>query len=207
MDFSAQHFTMITVALITGVISPLVVQIVQYFLKRRDEKRKHSLYHHHEKEEQMIVEKLEHLMEKFNCDRVWIAEFHNGHKTYSGKSFQKFSETYEVVSQGVAAEAINTQNIPTSIFANLFKHLINNYFYYVQDTKTSKDTISMTMRSFWENRGISSFAAIAIKDIQNNFVGVLCLDGVIKKLDVKEMDIQKLISSASGLAGYLECHD
>jgi hypothetical protein len=60
------------------------------------------------------------------------------------------------------------------------------------------------MKSFWENRGISSFIAISIKDIRNNFVGFLCLDGVINDLNISNDDIQKLIVNASNFAGYLE---
>jgi predicted transcriptional regulator YheO len=205
MEFSAYHLTLIIVALISGVLSPISLQIAQYLFKKKRESKKTSLDHNNAiKTEDLITSKLEHIKGKFHCDRVWVAEFHNGGKTYSGKSFQKFSETYEVVAQGVAAEAIHTQNIPTSIFSALFKTLNENHYYLALNTKKSEDTVSFIMQSFWENRGICSFAAIAIKDIQNNFVGILCLDGVIRPLKIQDMDVQKLIVYASNLAGYLE---
>ena len=205
MDFSANHFTPIIVALITGIVSPLCLQIFQNIQNKKNEKKKQSLNKQHTIENgELILSKLESIREKFKCDRVWIAEFHNGTKTYSGKSFQKFSITYEVVSQGIATEAINTQSIPTSIFSPFFKKLIEEYYCLIQDINNPNDPICVSMKSFWENRGISSFIAISIKDIRNNFVGFLCLDGVINDLEINKEDIQKLIVHASNFAGYLE---
>jgi hypothetical protein len=206
MDFTANHLTPILVALITGFLSPLTLQLLTILSRRKKEKKKEDLNQkEYIKNDELILHKLESLKEKYNCDRVWIAEFHNGLKTYSGKSFQKFSVTYETVNQGIAAEAVNTQNIPTSIFSPFFKKLIEDHYYYVNDTKNhKKDNVSLIMQTFWENRGISSFLVLSIKDIQNNFVGFLCLDGVVNRLNLDETEIQKIIISASNLAGYLE---
>jgi hypothetical protein len=205
MDFTANHFTPIIVALITGIMSPLCLQLLQNLQNKKNEKKKQSLNKQHTIEnEELIISKLESIKEKFKCDRAWIAEFHNGTKTYSGKSFQKFSITYEVVSQGIAAEAINTQSIPTSIFSSFFKKLIEDHYCLIQNINNVNDPICVCMKSFCENRGISSFIAIAIKDIRNNFVGFLCLDGVINDLEISDNNIQKLIVHASNFAGYLE---
>lgn len=205
MNFDAYHFTLIVVALITGIISPLTLQLVQFFFKRKKEKCKHTLNQNEAiKKDELVTSKLKALMENYACDRVWIAEFHNGGKTYSGKSFQRFSTTYEVVTHGVAPEAVNTQNIPTSIFALFFKKLCESGYYYTPNIRQNVDPMSFAMQSFWENRGVSSFACFAIKDIQNNFVGFLCLDGVINDITMDNNNISKLLLSSSSLAGYLE---
>ena len=204
MDFSAYHFTLILVALITGVLSPLSVQLFQYLLKRKDEGKKQNLSNYKTfEDEDRIIRKLESIREKFNCDRVWIAEFHNGNNTYSGRSFQKFSQTYEVVRQGIAAEANTTQNIPTSIFSNFFQTLSRDGHYQANDVKQAQDMAAFTMQSFWHSRGITSYAAIAIKDLNNNFVGILCLDGVINKLNLDKDQIVELTIAASNISGYL----
>jgi hypothetical protein len=64
--------------------------------------------------------------------------------------------------------------------------------------------MSFAMQNFWGDRGVSSFICVSIKDIEGNFVGFLCLDGVINDLVVKEEDIDDLVIAASNLAGYLE---
>ena len=205
MNFDSYHLTLIIVALITGFISPLTLQLIQFFLKRNKGNLKHTLDQNDAiKNDELITSKLRTLMEQYHCDRVWIAEFHNGGKTYSGKSFQRFSTTYEVVAKGVGPEAVNTQNIPTSIFSIFFTKLANDYYFYTPDIKKTNDPMSFAMQSFWENRGVSGFICFAIKDISNNFVGFLCMDGVIKNVQIEQSMIQKLIMETSNLAGYLE---
>ena len=205
MIISENNITALSVALISGIISPLCLHILNYYSNKRKENKKQTLDNQHCIEnEESIVSKLASIKEKFNCDRVWIAEFHNGTKTYSGKSFQKFSTTYEVVNQGVATEAMTTQNIPISLFSPFFDKLKNDYYYYVPDVNVTDEILSVTMKGFCSTRGISSFIAVSIKDIRNNFVGFICLDGVINDLKLEESDIQKLIVYASNIAGYLE---
>jgi Tfp pilus assembly major pilin PilA len=204
MDFSAYHITLIIVASITGVLSPILVELFQYILKRKDVSKKESLSNYKTFEnEDRIIKKLESIREKFDCDRVWIAEFHNGNKTYSGRSFQKFSQTYEVVRRGIAAESNSTQNIPTSIFSKFFQTLSEKGHYVANDIGEAQDVVAFSMLSFWSNRGIISCAVIAIKDINNNFVGILCLDGVIGKLNLNNEQIIELTIAASNISGYL----
>ena len=149
-------------------------------------------------------------MEKYKCDRVWVAEFHNGGHTYSGKSFQRFSTTYEVVSEGVSSEALRSQNIPTSIFTGFFKHLESHTHIFCRDTRSKNhrrkedDPTYYAMHSFFSQRGSSSFLCLQIKDIRGNFVGFLCLDGVITPLVLSEEEIEVLALTSSNLAGYLE---
>jgi len=196
MFFNSHEIALIVVALISGIISPLT-------LKSKKLKQKHTF----SKEESMqtdesIVKKLESIKEKYQSDRVWVAEFHNGAHTYSGKNFQKFSETYEVVNTGIATEAINTQDIPTSIFSSFFRKLSDCNSLYIKNVQENEDVLNL--KSFLEARGIKSYIAIAIKDLRNNFVGIMCLDGVSKYLELEETDLQRLVYEASTLAGYLE---
>ena len=207
LTFDTYHLTLIIVALITGVVSPITLQLMQYYLKKRNDSKKvkHSLNQNEAiHTDEQITSKLKSIMAKYHCDRVWIGEFHNGGKTYSGKSFQRFSTTYEVVVQGVATESVNTQNIPTSIFALFFKKLMEIGHYYTANVNKTDDPMSFAMQNFWGDRGVSSFICVSIKDIEGNFVGFLCLDGVINDLVIKEEDIDDLVIAASNLAGYLE---
>jgi hypothetical protein len=211
MHFSAEHLTLIIVALITGLISPLTVQLMQYFMRRGSEHKKRNLNQNEAiKKDELVTLKLKTLMEKYVCDRIWIAEFHNGGHTYSGKSFQRFSTTYEVVSDGVSSEALRGQNIPTSIFSGFFKQLESQTHIFCKDIKSRNhkrkedDPTYYAMHSFFSQRGSSSFLCLQIKDIQGNFVGFLCLDGVIRHLDLSEEEIKLLVLASSNLAGYLE---
>lgn len=205
MILDPYHLTLLLVALITGVISPVVLQITKFFLLKSSTS-KITKYKDTNKDEELIIKKLENLIIKYKADRAWIAEFHNGETNYSGKSFQKFSETYEEVAKGISSEALNTQSIPTSIFVRFFNELNTKGFYLLKDVRSigGKDMIGLSLESFLETRSIVSFLAIAIKDINNNFVGVLCLDSVHGPFELTEEDIRTVTYTAANLAGYLE---
>ena len=205
MIIDPYHVTLILVALITGVLSPIVLQITRFFLLKGT-KSKTTKYKNTTKDEELIVKKLEHLLEKYKADRAWIAEFHNGERNYSGKSFQKFSVTYEQVVRGVSVEALNTQSIPTSIFVRFFNELITKGVYYLKDVKNipNKDFIGLALENFLEARSITSFLSVAIKDINNNFVGILCMDSVRTQLDLNDEMIRAITYTAANLARYLE---
>ena len=192
-------------ALITGVISPVVLQITKFFLLKST-KPKITKYKDTSKDEELIIKKLENLLEKYKADRAWIAEFHNGETNYSGKSFQKFSETYEEVVKGVSSEALNTQSIPTSVFVRFFNELNTKGYYFLKDVRnvSNNDLIGFALESFLEARNIKSFLAVSIKDINNNFVGVLCLDSTHGVLKLTDEDIRLITYTAANLAGYLE---
>lgn len=203
-QFDTYHFTLIIVALITGVISPLVVQITKFLLTKQP--KKHDGFKANSREEDIIIKKLDSLITKYNADRAWIVEFHNGEHTFTGKSIQKFSETFEEAKKGISTEAVFTQGIPTSIFSKFFNALNENGFFYIDSIQNVKpdNAVAQSILSFLEARGIKSFISIAIKSIKGNFVGVLCLDGVNDSLNLSQGNIQDLIYTAANLAGYLE---
>ena len=203
-QFDTYHITLILVALITGVISPVVLQLTKFFLLKFSSPKNH--YKDTFKDESQITKKLESLSEKYNADRAWIAEFHNGETNYSGKSFQKFSETYEEVGRGVSSEALNTQSIPTSVFVRFFNELNTKGYYFLKNVEgiNGSDLVGIALESFLTSRNIKSYLAVAIKNIKGDFIGVLCLDSVGAPLNISEKDIQDITYSAASLAGYLE---
>jgi len=111
------------------------------------------------------------MMEILECDRIWIAQFHNGGHFYpTGKSIQKFSLFYEKVSPNTQSIQHIFQNIPVSLFpkalAKLYKDGelgILNY-----DTHENYD-----LHSFACDYGTKSFYMLAIDDLDNHFIGVI----------------------------------
>ena len=54
---------------------------------------------------------LDEIKDEIKADRVSIMSFHNGGEYYSGKSMQKISCSYEVVSPGISRSILDLQNI------------------------------------------------------------------------------------------------
>jgi hypothetical protein len=86
----------IIVALITAVIGPIVVAWVKLKLEKKETQTpvREAL-----ETSNLIEDQLDIIMEELNCDRIWIAQFHNGGHFYpTGKSIQKFSFFHEKTS-------------------------------------------------------------------------------------------------------------
>lgn len=197
------NYTLIVVALITGVLSPIIIQFTRWLfvILNKKEDNKCDISRNIEIENS-ITTKLERIREFFNADRVWIAEFHNGGHTFTGKSLQKFSETYEVVGKGISREGTNTQNIPTSLFSSFFKTIIEDGVYLTRDT--IEDEINNIFKGFFEARGIKAFSASVIKNLNGNAIGVLCVDKVTSSESITQVQLEQLKNDASIIAGYLE---
>jgi len=197
------HLTLLLIALISGVISPIVVQITKYYISllrlppKKDEVTKAIKY------EDLIAHKLDKIKETFHVDRVWLLEFHNGTHKFSGKSLQKFSVTYEVANPGIAREGQTTQNIPTSLFSKFFKTLSDKDYFIVNDVD-KVNVNNSSLQSFFESRGTKSFFAIGIRNIENFLIGVLCLETIAYKTEMSEAKISELKNDANILSGYLE---
>jgi hypothetical protein len=106
--------TTITVALITAVLGPIAVT----WMKLKLEKKPITTPMAEAININSLVDiQLEQVMKDLKCDRVWIAQFHNGGHFYpTGKSIQKFSIFYEKLSPNTISIQSTLQNIPASLF-------------------------------------------------------------------------------------------
>ena len=85
--------TTIGVALITAVVGPIIVNWVKLKMEKKDTS---SPMRDALETSTLIDTQLEQVMEELECDRIWIAQFHNGGHFYpTGRSIQKFSIFYE----------------------------------------------------------------------------------------------------------------
>jgi hypothetical protein len=106
--------TTIFVALITAVIGPIIVTWVKLKLEVKDVSipMKDAL-----ETSTLIDNQLEQMMKELECDRIWIAQFHNGGYFYpTGRSIQKFSIFYEKCTPDTLNIQNTFQNIPVSLF-------------------------------------------------------------------------------------------
>jgi hypothetical protein len=202
--FDSYHFTLVLVAVITSVIAPILLQLFKHYLIRIKPAKKDDMVANKFKQESIIVDRLEKIRKKYNADRVWIAIFHNGSHTYTGKSLQKFSLTFESVKKGISIEGPNTQNLPTSLFNTLFKEVATNGIFRILDTTVTGDVGSNSLQGFFESRGIKSFLAISMLDIEDKIVGILCFDSVHDIITLNDQDVEAIKYEAGVIAGYLE---
>ena len=194
----------ITVALITAVIGPIVVEWVRTKLK--SSKETHTTVGEAVELGYVIDEKLDSMMAYLNCDRIWIAQFHNGGHFYpTGKSIAKFSVFYETVKVGIASIQNNFQNIPVNLFSKSVNELLENDIIEIHDFKDEKIP-TFGLKYIAEESGCKSGYLFAIKSIDGKFIGTLGLDFTKKKTKLDIESINHLAVHASAMGGVLMTH-
>jgi hypothetical protein len=194
----------LAIAFITGVIGPLLVIYIKYFLDKR--KPKPDMVTEALRVGELVTSRIEHIREEFNADRVWITQFHNGGNFYpTGKSIAKFSIIYETVGTNVNSIQSNLKNIPVNLFSRSINQLFNNDCIEIADFK-DETIATYGLKYFAEDTGTKSSYLFAIKTIDERFIGTLGIDFTRRKTKLDMEAINHLNVHASSLGGVLMNH-
>jgi hypothetical protein len=189
-------------AFVTGVVGPLAVQGIKYYLDHRKAK-KADLIKEACSINRDVEDKIEKIRVDFEADRVWISQIHNGgHFLPTGKSIQKFSMFYEVVDIEIPSIKYKFQNIPLSLFTRSTDQLIKNDILIIPSFEDS----------VYEKYGLGDVSAIsgckstdlfALKDLYGRYFGTFGLEYTKKEVLLEEKDIQEISRLASVIGGVL----
>ena len=162
--------TTIIVAFITTILGPILVEWVKSKLAKQP---KISSVKEAIDLNELVDHQLDVMMDELGCDRIWIGQFHNGGHFYpTGKSIQKFSMFYEKVAPGNQPSQQSFQNVPVSLFPKAMTELYKNGEIAVPDTEGE----TYGLGSAAEPYGAQSYYLIALDDLHDRFIGVLCVD-------------------------------
>lgn len=198
------NFIPLIIAFLTGVIGPISLVFVKHKLFHKDkemEKRKKDFQHALETQD-LINTSLNTLQQKYNLDRLWIAQFHNGGNFYPGnKSMKKMSMTFESTAPGIAADIMKMQNLPVSFLSPILQKMNSEDVTGVNiDVYTEED---YALRSFWENRGVQTVYLFPIKCLESDFIGIFGVDFVKRDGFVTDEVYDQLRAEALLLSGYV----
>ena len=151
----------------------------------------------------LVESKLNYILEKFEADRVWVIQFHNGGNFYpNGKSIPKFSMFYEVLKPYARSLKDGFQNIPISIFSRFINYLYDKDFIAIKDYKEVPEEL-IDVRYISDDTDAKSSYAFAVKTVDDKFVGILGVSFVKRKREFDELLIKDLQIEASSLGGPL----
>ena len=173
--------------LITSVTSIVVALVTAgYFKQMRDKKEK--IKSKEKLIEQIQRDEIVHLAirdvrRRYNADRVYIWQFHNGGSFYTTSPMQRLSITYERCSDGLERKADKNQN-----------HLIANFSSYIKDVMDGtmfypdiNDIDDIGFRSLSQSSGVKSHCAAPIYDKEQHLVALLCLDWVFSEIPLEHL--------------------
>lgn len=159
----------IIVASITAIIGPIIVSWVKLKMEKKSESTPmrdvlESSTH--------IYTQLDMMMEELECDKIWIAQFHNGGYFYpSGRSIQKFSIFYELSTQENMPLQNTFQNIPVSLFPKALSKVYNNNEVSIDDIENVEDTLGLEYLTLQFNT--KSIFMIGLHSLDNHLIGVI----------------------------------
>jgi hypothetical protein len=199
-----ENLSGIIIAFITGVLGPVILILTKNWLDKK--KKKPDMVKETLKVSELINQKIEHIKEEFNADRVWITQFHNGGNFYpTGKSMAKFSIIYETVHPGVSSVQSNFYNIPVNLFSKSINELLQNDVIEIPDYK-DETIATFGLKYIAEDTNCKSGYLFAIKTIDGRFIGTLGLDYTKRKTRLNIESINHLQVHASSISGVLMTH-
>jgi hypothetical protein len=161
--------TTITVALITAVVGPIIVNWVKLKMEKQP---KNTLMAEALEASNLIDHQLEDIMQELNFDRVWIAQFHNGGHFYpTGKSIQKFSVFYEKCNPVLPPLQTTFQNIPVSLFSKALSQVHQHGELEILDVEVEENTFGIdVLTSQFKTK---SLCMVGLYDLNNHLIGVM----------------------------------
>lgn len=138
---------------------------------------------------------LKTILYELHADRVYLCQFHNGGTFYTGKAQQKFSTTFEVLSNGVAV-GWNEKNVPVSLYNYALNKCMMNKFNYTN----IKEINDLATVSRLQSKGIKSIAWIPIMG-KNDLMMFVGIDWVKQKHPA--IDVERISNRLKSIYKYL----
>ena len=204
-------FGVVLQALITSIASVIVALIGAGYFKRYTDKQKEtfskSKLMEQIRKDEIVHLALRDLRRKYNCDRIYIWQFHNGGNFYTSAPMQKTSVTYERCSDGLERKSERFQNTIISTITSYIKDVLNLEMFYYE----VKDMPDIAIRSVCQSYGTQSHAGAPIYDDKEHLIGILSMDWVFSEIPeefITEEEfnthmIDELSKEAKSLANYI----
>lgn len=172
MIFTIEIMGAIVVAFITAVLGPIAVAWVKSKLEKKSKK---SPMGEALETSSLINTQISDLMEEIDCDRIWIAQFHNGGHFYpTGKSIQKFSIFYEKCKPSIPTIQNTFQNIPVSLFTPIMSKIYEDKELEILNTEIEENVFGISSLS--SQFKAKSICMVGLYSLNNNLIGVMGVD-------------------------------
>ena len=162
--------TSIIIALITAGVFNMMKE------KRAKQNSRNKLSQQIETDE-IVHSTLREIRGKYNADRIYVIQFHNGGNFYTSSAMQKASVTYERCSDGLERITEKIQNVFVSHYNWLIKQTME-YGLFIHDCEHIPD---ISTRALIKKFGTQSMVALPITDRDNHLIALLCMDWVFSE--------------------------
>jgi len=183
------EITDIVTTLITAMSSVVVALITAGYFKKwqdrnKENKSRAQLMAQIQKDE-LIHFTLREIRRKYNSDRVYIIQFHNGGSFYSNTPMQKGSVTYERNSDGLERITDKFQNILISNYTWILTETISCKMFYTNIDQQIDDLPTMSLLKSYGNY---AHCMVPIYDNSKNMIATMSLSWVFSDIPEKWLE-------------------
>jgi hypothetical protein len=172
----------ILVALITAVLGPIAVTWVKAKLEHKNNETPMSEALEFSS---LIDDQLAEIKEELDCDRVWVAQFHNGGHFYpTGKSIQKFSIFYEKCNPSIPHIQSTFQNIPVSLFPKVLSKVYKDGELEILNVETEENSFGVS--ALTSNFKTKSICMVGLRSLDGHLIGVMGISFINERNLVKD---------------------
>lgn len=175
--------TIILTTLITAFSSVTVALISAGFFRRwqdkNNEKKSRKQLMAQIQKDELIHFTLREIRRKYNSDRVYITQFHNGGNFYTNAPMQKASVTYERNSDGLERLTDRFQNVLVSNYTWIITETLSNRMFYKDIDHQITDLPSKSLLKAYGNY---AHAMSPIYDDSKNLIATLSLSWVFSDI-------------------------
>ena len=164
-----EYITPVLIAFITAVLGPIILEWVR--LKFKTKPKKTPIQEAVELNE-LVDTQLDLIMDELKCNRIWIAQFHNGGHFYpTGKSIQKFSFFYEKVTPNTISTQHTFQNIPVSLFPKALGKIYKDGELSILDYNNKNETYDL--ETFATEYDTKSLYIMGLYSLDSHLIGLI----------------------------------
>ena len=168
--------------LVTSVTSIVIALVGAGFFRRMSDKQEKNRSKvrlmEQIKKDEIVHLAIRDVRRRYNADRVYIWQFHNGGSFYTTSPMQKLPITYERCSDGLERKAEKNQNHLITSFTSYITDTMNGIMYY----PNIEDMSDIGLRSLSSSSGTKGHCAVPIYDKEKHLVAILCLDWVFSPI-------------------------
>ena len=163
--------TTIIVTLITAMLGPIAVVWVKDKLSKKSTQTPMaeaiSL-------NELVDNQIEDILDELECDRIWIAQFHNGGNFYpTYKSIQKFSIFYEKLSLNTSSIHPTLQNIPVSLFPKALSKIHNDGELAITNIESGEELHGL--ENIITPTQTKSLYMVGLYSLDKHLIGIMCI--------------------------------
>lgn len=154
-----------------------------------------------------IKTKIHDLLNRYNCDRAFILEFHNSKQNMTGLSFLWYDMTFEEIAKGVPTIQTYWKDQEASTLLPVVKDICDEdgfKIYTIEDLEELQHKSTVLYHRLRIERQLQEAIMIALYGSNNEIIGILILEYEYSTIPVEVLDVADLIREAGSISDLLD---